>query len=123
MMRAAEFEKLVVQALDDLPPFIQHRMSNVEVVIVQAPSRRELREAGVADGDTLLGLYQGIPLTERTSAYGLVPPDVITLFQEPIEAEAEHPDYIAEVVRQTVIHELAHHFGISDDRLDELGAY
>ena len=75
-------------------------------------------------GFTLLGLYHGIPLTARTHGYHLVPPDTITLFQGPIEAAAgDNPEAIRAQIRRTVIHEIAHHFGISDERLRELGAY
>lgn len=118
-----QFERLVAEALDELPPFFQEKMNNVEVLIKAWPSRRHLAEAGVPQGRILLGLYQGIPLTERTHNYGLVPPDTITLFQGPIERSAANLDEIPEIVRHTVIHEFAHHFGISDDRLRELGAY
>jgi predicted Zn-dependent protease with MMP-like domain len=83
-----------------------------------------MNRAGVSRGSLLLGLYQGLPLTERTHYYNLVPPDTITLYQGPIELVADD-DYkkIKAQVRRTVIHEIAHHFGISDDRLRELGAY
>ena len=98
-------------------------MENVEVLVKTWPSRDELRRAGVPSNHTLLGLYTGIPLTERTHAYGLVLPDTITLYQGPIEDTAGRREEIVHVVRHTVIHEIAHHFGISDDRLRELGAY
>ena len=83
-----------------------------------------MHRAGVSSGRLLLGLYQGIPLTERTHYYNLVPPDTITLYQGPIEMVAGD-DYkkIRDQVKHTVIHEIAHHFGISDERLRELGAY
>ena len=87
------------------------------------PSKDELSSAGVSSNYTLLGLYRGIPLTERSHAYGLVLPDTITLYQGPIENAAASRGEIVHVVRHTVIHEIAHHFGISDDRLRELGAY
>lgn len=118
-----QFERLVVQALDDLPPYFQEKINNVEVLIKSWPSKIELREAGVPPGHTLLGLYDGVPLTERTHNYALVPPDTITLYQGPIEQAADDISEIPEIVRHTVIHEFAHHFGISDDRLRELGAY
>lgn len=123
MLSSSEFERLAAGALDDLPPFFQRQMENVEVLIKKWPSRSELEDAGVEPGFTLLGLYEGIPLTERTHNYGLVPPDTITLYQGPIEEEAGSPEHIPAVVKHTVIHEFAHHFGISDDRLRELGAY
>lgn len=117
------FENLVIKALDELPPYFQEKMSNVEILVKTWPSRRELRDAGVEPGYTLLGLYTGIPLTERTHNYGLVLPDTITLYQGPIEQAADKQEEIPDIVRHTVIHEFAHHFGISDDRLRELGAY
>ena len=123
MLTLVEFEELVAQALDELPEFFQSKISNVEVLVQQWPSQRELRETGVPPGHTLLGLYRGIPITERTHNYALVPPDTITLYQRPIEQAAGRQDKVMEVVRHTVIHEMAHHFGISDDRLRELGAY
>ncbi len=123
LLSRSEFEQLVVLALDALPPYFQEKISNVEVLIKSWPSKIELREAGVPPGHTLLGLYSGIPLTERTHNYGLVSPDTITLYQGPIEQSADDVADIPEIVRHTVIHEFAHHFGISDDRLHELGAY
>lgn len=122
-MKRTDFERLVAEALDNLPPFIQEKMVNVEVLIEPWPSRQDLIQAGVPPGSTLLGLYHGIPLTERTHNYALVPPDTITLYQVPLERAAGIPENVPQIVRHTVIHEIAHHFGISDDRLRELGAY
>jgi predicted Zn-dependent protease with MMP-like domain len=122
-MSRQEFEKLVAEALDNLPHYFQEKMNNVEVLILPWPSPHELERVGVKSGHTLLGLYSGIPLTSRNHNYALVPPDTITLYQRPIEHAAKTPEHIPEIVRSTVIHELAHHFGISDDRLRELGAY
>lgn len=124
MLAEEQFERLVAEALDELPPFFQDKMDNVEVLIRRWPLRQDLRTAGVPAGHTLLGLYHGIPLTERTQGYNLVTPDTITLFQGPIEqAAGSDPESIRSQVRHTVVHEIAHHFGISDDRLHELGAY
>ncbi len=118
-----EFEKLVAAALDDLPPFFHEKMSNVEVIIETWPTRDDLSTAGVPYGVTLLGLYHGVPLTQRGSHYQLTVPDTITIFQGPIEQAYRTPEAIRAGVRHTVVHELAHHFGVSDDRLRELGAY
>jgi predicted Zn-dependent protease with MMP-like domain len=123
MLTRLQFEQLVAAALDELPPFFHEKMSNVEVVIELWPTRDELRAAGVDYGQTLLGLYQGIPLTQRGSHYQLALPDRITIFQGPIEQAYPTPEAIRHGVRHTVIHELAHHFGIGDKRLRELGAY
>ena len=115
-----KFDQLVIEALDGLPPFFQEVMSNVELIVEDWPSPEQMEELG--GGETLLGLYEGIPLTERYN-YNLVPPDVITLFQRPLEQSVHSLDELRDEVRQTVIHEIAHHFGIDDDRLIELGAY
>ncbi len=124
MLSAEAFEQLVAEALDSLPPYFQEKMSNIEVLIARWPTRADLERAAVPPGHTLLGLYSGIPLTERTQGYHLVPPDTITLYQGPIESEAgKGLGAIRRLVRHTIIHEVAHHFGISDDRLRELGAY
>lgn len=117
----AEFEELVVEALDGLPPSLLELMDNVEVTIAPFPTRSQLRSVGIRRG-TLLGLYEGVPLTQRSSSgYFLVVPDKITIFQGPIEEMCSSREEIVEQVRRTVIHEVAHHFGIDDDRLRELG--
>ena len=124
MMDSAEFEDLVYAALDAIPNPLRGYIENVQILTKMWPSQRDLRSAGVPPGHTLLGLYNGVPLTERTSSYNLVPPDTITLYQGPIEAEAGPDlDEIRALVRHVTIHEFAHHFGISDERLHELGAY
>jgi predicted Zn-dependent protease with MMP-like domain len=129
MLPPRQFEELVGDALDELPSFFQAQMQNVVVLLEAWPSRRTLREMGVPGGETLLGLYRGIPLTERTHAYNLVTPDTITLYQGPIEQaarawdEGDFLDRVREEIYHTVVHEIAHHFGIDDDRLQELGAY
>src|SRR5512136_2539428 len=123
MLPRPEFEQLVAQALDELPPYFHAKISNVEVVVETWPTRDDLRAAGVPYGQTLLGLYQGVPLTQRGAHYQLALPDRIAIFQGPIEQAYQTPEAIRAGVRRTVIHELAHHFGISDDRLRELGAY
>lgn len=120
----ADFEDLVIEALVGLPIFFQERMENVELLVDDWPSRADQEDAQIEGGGLLLGLYHGIPLTERGSGYFLVTPDTITLFQGPIElVSGGDLDRVREQVRHTVIHEIAHHFGISDDRLRELGAY
>ena len=129
MLTSGQFDEIIGEALDELPPFFQAKLDNLIILVEQWPSRRTLRDVGVGPEMTLLGLYRGIPLTERTQAYNLVPPDTITLYQGPIEQEAaaggegNYLDRVREQVRHTVIHEIAHHFGIDDDRLVELGAY
>lgn len=119
-----EFEALVLEAVAGLPVFFQEKLENVEILVAPWPTQSELRSLGMKPGNLLLGLYQGIPLTERTSSYNLVAPDTITLYQGPIErVSGFNPLRIRQQVKHTVIHEFAHHFGISDERLHELGAY
>lgn len=118
----AQFEALVIEAIDGLPDDILRLLDNVEIVIADAPSVAQLAEAGGLDaGELLLGLYEGIPLTDRTSGYGMVLPDKISLFQGALESVCQDEEALRYEVRVTVIHELAHHFGISDRRLRELG--
>jgi len=118
-----EFEQLVVQALDDLPEFFQQKLQNIEVVAADWPTAAELQSVGLKPGQLLLGLYHGVPLTRRTGSYHLVLPDKITIFQGPIERVCRTREQVLRQVQRTVKHELAHHFGIDDERLRELGAY
>lgn len=113
-----EFERLVLRALDGLPPSIRERLSNVDVVVEEWPSRADLEQSDLEDPRDLFGLYQGIPLTERTH-YDMVLPDKITIFQRPIEAACDTRAAVVKEVRATVIHEVAHHFGIDDAELEE----
>ncbi len=103
------FEQLVADALDSLPEELGQLMDNVWVTV----------EDDSPEG--LLGLYDGVPLTERGAYGGMVLPDRITIFRLPICEESETEEDVVEMVRDTVIHEVAHHFGIGDDRLEELG--
>jgi len=122
------FDELVDEAVESLPPAFAERMENVDVVTEARPSRRTLREVGIEPGGTLLGLYQGVPQTERTTSYGAVLPDRIVIYREPVldEADASCPEggdfeeTVRQVVRQTVLHEIGHHFGLSDEDLERL---
>jgi predicted Zn-dependent protease with MMP-like domain len=113
-VRRARFARLVRRALAELPERYRMRMRNVEVVIEDEPDPDK-----VAEGGDLLGLYEGVPLTERREEPWL--PDRISIYRRPIEAMSSSPRVQAKIVRDTVIHEIAHHFGITDERLDELG--
>jgi predicted Zn-dependent protease with MMP-like domain len=123
MMNTVDFERIVAKALDDLPPAFLERLENVEVVVEPYADQETLRLAGIQNPMQLLGFYHGVPLTERTHGYTLVLPDKISIYQQPIERLCCTPDAIRAQVRHTVLHELAHHFGINDDRLRELGVY
>ena len=113
------FEDLVADAIDSLPLELATRMENVEVVVEDEPPWDMI--ARLAPGSTLLGLYHGVPLTQRGQFYDRMLPDKISIYRGPITRMARTPDRIREQVRRTVIHEIAHHFGIDDDRLHELG--
>jgi predicted Zn-dependent protease with MMP-like domain len=115
MLSPEEFEQLVVDAVASLPTEILERMENVAITIQEWPSRTQLRSARVPPGSTLFGLYEGVPLTQRTSHYGMVTPDRITIFRGPLMTYVRTPEAIAEQVRKTVLHEIAHHFGTMDE--------
>jgi len=120
-MNLENFERLVHKALDQIPDNLREYLDNVDIVVEDWPSRDMLAGHTVDEDELLLGLYEGVPLTER-GEYSMVLPDKITLFQKSIETICANNDEIVEQVRETVVHEVAHHFGIDDDRLEELGA-
>jgi len=119
-MRKERFDEIVEKVLDSLPEEFGELMDNVVIFTEDAPSARILAESDVPEGETLFGLYEGVPLTERTHDYGLVAPDRITIFQKPIEEACETEDELAQQIRRTVLHEIAHFFGIEEDRMDEI---
>lgn len=110
------FEELVTEALDGLPPELGRLMDNVAVFVEDRPTPEQRDEYG-----PVLGLYEGIPLSERGSWYAGALPDRITIFREPICAACDDAEGVVAEVRITVVHEVAHHFGIDDERLAELG--
>ena len=115
-----EFEELVVLALKRLPRFFRKKMKNVDVVVEDRASRDLLSEMGLRSSYDLLGLYQGLPLDRRGFYYGNVLPDKITLFQIPIESMCQTKEEVEDKVKEVVIHEVGHYFGLDDDRLREL---
>jgi predicted Zn-dependent protease with MMP-like domain len=106
------FEQITAEVLDGLPDWVQERLVNVEVIVEGEPP---------ADKGDLLGLYEGIPLTQRALSYFGVLPDRITLFRRRIQATARDEEELRDAIEDTIVHEIAHFFGISDERLDELG--
>ena len=108
------------RALHSLPPAIHDRLDNVAIVIRREPSAHDLGRAGLESGHTLFGLYTGIPLTERTGDYQMTLPDRILIFQGPLERHV-HPRDIPAEVATTVMHEIAHHFGMDDAHLERIG--
>jgi predicted Zn-dependent protease with MMP-like domain len=119
-MRRWHFDRLVAEALDELPRGFRRRLHNIAVVVEREPSQALLEELGLWPHRTLLGLYQGVPLPRRGSSYGNVLPDRITIFQKPIEATCRTRDDIKQAVKDTVKHEIGHYFGLDDARLEEL---
>ena len=116
-----KFEALVARALDGLPELIGERMDNIDVVIEEWPAREQYRRLGLNPDEWLFGLYEGTPLLERGITSDPLLPDKITIFKGPLEEACENEDQVAEEIRRTVVHEVAHHFGIDEDRLRDLG--
>ena len=119
-MDRERFERLVTEAVESLPEEFQERLENIDIVVEEVPSRAELRSVGLEGRSTLLGLYEGVPLTRRGLHYGMVVPDKITIFQKPIEDRCRSEAAVKREIQDVVVHEIAHHFGISDERLREL---
>jgi predicted Zn-dependent protease with MMP-like domain len=120
-LERAKFIRLVHRALRDIPPPFKRHLKEVDIVVKRRPSAEDLREAGLAPGESMYGFYHGIPLTERHSSYGMTVPDVIYIYQEPLEDDFATEGALVDEIRTTVLHEVGHFFGIDDDRLEELG--
>jgi predicted Zn-dependent protease with MMP-like domain len=116
----AQFERIVERALRKLPRKFRERIANVAVVVEDWADDATLEEMGIEPPDTLYGLYRGVDLTHRDSSYGNVLPDTITIYQGPIEEDCATVEEMAEVVRETVMHELGHYFGLDDEQLHEI---
>jgi len=114
------FEEAVVSALEALPAFFKKKMENIDVVVEDKAPQDLLSDMGLLSPFDLLGLYQGVPLDRRGFYYGNVLPDKITLFQVPIESLCDTEEEVKEKIREVVIHEVGHYFGLSDERLREL---
>jgi predicted Zn-dependent protease with MMP-like domain len=119
-MNKTRFTKLVEEALRDIPHRFRDAMKNVAVVVEDEPSPELLEEMEMGPGDTLFGLYQGIPLTERDSQYGNTLPDRISIYQKPIEEACDDDEDIRQCVAETVIHEFGHYFGLSEEEIEEI---
>ena len=119
-MTRARFERLVAEAIDTIPKRFRSHLRNVAVVVEARPSPALLQDMEIDEDDTLLGLYQGVPLTERPWDYGNALPDRITLFQEPIEDECEYEDEVVATIGETLIHEVGHFFGMNEDEIMEI---
>jgi len=113
-----EFEALVERALRTLPRRFKDKIANVAVVVEDWADDETLREVGIEPPDTLYGLYRGIDLTRRDSSYGNVLPDTIHIYQGPVEEDCADDAEMAELVRDTVIHEIGHYFGLDDETME-----
>jgi predicted Zn-dependent protease with MMP-like domain len=119
-MRREKFRGLVSEALDSIPAAFRRRMENIAVVVEDWPPPEVLDELEIEDPHELLGLYQGVPLDERGATPGGALPDRIAIYQRPIEALSEDPAQVRSIVRDTVIHEVGHYFGLSDEEIERL---
>jgi predicted Zn-dependent protease with MMP-like domain len=119
-MTRSKFEELVERALRRLPRRFRDKLANIAVMIEEWPDDETLADLGIDPPGTLYGLYRGVDVTRRDSSYGNVLPDVITIYQGPIEDDGDSPEEMAEIVRETVMHELGHYFGLDDDELHRI---
>ena len=123
MVELNDFEQWVDEAMASLPAYFRERMDNVAISVEDWADRETLRVAGLRRPEELLGFYHGIPLTKRTSGYMLVAPDKISIYRQPILLQCRTVPQAQTLTQRVVRHEVAHYFGIDDDRLRELGAY
>lgn len=119
-MTRAAFERLVAEAIALIPKRFRREIKNLAVVVEDEPSLDLLEEMDIEPPDSLYGLYQGTPLTERTWPYGNTLPDRITLFQKPIEEDCEDEDEVRAVIGETLIHEVGHYFGLSEEEIEAI---
>ena len=119
-MTRERFERLVEEALKEIPKRFRKAMHNVAVVVEDEPSQELLDEMEIEPGDTLFGLYQGTPLPERSWGHGNNLPDRISIYQKPTEEACETEEEIRDCVAETVIHEFGHYFGLSEEEIEEI---
>jgi predicted Zn-dependent protease with MMP-like domain len=122
-MTVEEFEHIVQEEFDDLPERFRENMENVSIVVDEVPTPDQVRRAGVRRGGMLLGLYEGVPLTRRDTGYGVYPvvPDRITLFKHSIEVVSRSRDDILRKIREVLIHEIAHYYGMGEEEIRSAG--
>ncbi len=119
-MNRRRFERLVAEAVTLIPRRFRREMQNLALVVEDEPSAELLAEMDIEPPDSLYGLYQGTPLPERTWAFGNALPDQITIFQRPIEEDCDDEDEIRAVIGETLIHEVGHYFGLSEEEIQEI---
>ncbi len=119
-MTREQFLALVEEALASIPEEFKHALTNIAVVVEDAPTRAQLAEVDLSPPDTLLGLYEGTPLPERHWAHGNTLPDKITIFQDPILESSDDEDDVVIAIGETLIHEIGHYFGLSEEEIEEI---
>jgi predicted Zn-dependent protease with MMP-like domain len=119
-MTRREFEQLVAEAVTLIPARFRREMKNLSLVVEEEPSAELLAEMEIEPPDSLYGLYQGTPLTERTWGFGNALPDRITIYQRPIEEDCDDEDDMRAVIGETLIHEVGHYFGLSEEEIEEI---
>jgi len=119
-MKRHDFEQLVAEALQTIPRRFRDAMANLAIVVEDEPSGEILEEMEIEPPDTLLGLYTGTPLTERRWDYGNTLPDRILLFQGPLERDSDDEDDLVVAIGETLIHEVGHYFGLSEEEIEEI---
>src|SRR5213593_4158919 len=119
-MTRTEFEELVESALKRLPRPFRQKLKNIAVVVEDWADEETLEDMGIEPPDTLYGLYRGVDLTRRDSSYGNVLPDTIHIYQGPIEEDCADPEEMAELVRDVVVHEVGHYFGLDDETMEDI---
>ena len=119
-MNRKHFERLVEEAVATIPRRFRRAIENVAVIVEQEPSEALLDDMGIEPPDTLFGLYQGTPLTERAWAHGNAEPDRVVIFQGPIEDACDDEDEVVATIGETVIHEFGHYFGLSEEEIEEI---
>lgn len=122
-MNQDTFEDLVAEAVESLPRSFLDMLDNVAIVVEDWPDRQTMTAVGARSPYQILGFYHGVPHTGRSTHYGLVLPDKICIYRRPIERQCRTTDEVRALIGRVVRHEIAHHFGIGDDRLREIGAY
>jgi len=119
-MKKSQFEKYVAEALASIPRTFRDAMQNIAIVVEDEPSPDLLDDMEIEPPDTLLGLYQGTPLTERRWDYGNALPDRVLIFQGPHERSADDEDDLVTAIGETLIHEIGHYFGMSEEQIEEI---
>ena len=119
-MTREKFERLVVEAITLIPKRFRREMKNLALVVEDEPGIALLQEMEIVPPDSLYGLYQGTPLPERSWGFGNVLPDRITLYQRPIEEDCDDEDDVRAVIGETLIHEVGHYFGLSEEEIQDI---